>query len=84
MKSEFTKNDKEMLDKVLQGSFGGISSVDPAILSCGGIYIPHRREVQKVIYHIINTSNQDMPVKVVTGMKPKNVLHFIMQKEAMN
>ncbi|MFH1874674.1 MAG: hypothetical protein ABH859_05760 [Pseudomonadota bacterium] len=84
MKSEFTKADQQVLEKVLQGSFGGLSSVDPAILSCGGIYVPHQNETQRVIYRIIITSNQEMPVKVVTGVRPKNILHLLMQKEAMN
>ena len=56
----------------------------PAVISCGGIYIPHRGSRQDVLYHIITTNRNDEPVKVVTGRRPYNVLHSVMMKESMN
>lgn len=60
------------------------SEEGPAVLSCGGIYIPHRGHKQDVLYHIITTHKSDEPVKIVTGARPKNVLHEVLLKESMN
>lgn len=84
VKGELARIDKELLQKVLQGSFGGLSSADPIILSCGGIYIPHKNETQKVFYHILTTSNDEMPVKIVSAIKPRNLLHQVLRKESLN
>ena len=56
----------------------------PAVISCGGMYIPHRGSRQEALYHIINTHKNDEPVKVVTGNRPRNVLYAVMMKESMN
>ena len=84
MRGELTRVDREFLERILKGSFGGLSSVEHMVLSCGGIYIPHKNETQKVIYHIITTSDEKMPVKVVTGVRPKNILHLLQRKESLN
>jgi len=84
MRSEFNKQDRETLEKVIKVNFGGIPYVDPAILSCGGIYIPHKNDAQKLIYHIITTSNQKSPVRVISGVNPQNILLNVMLKESMN
>lgn len=57
---------------------------NPTVLSCGGIYIPRRPEEQKIIYQIITTSDRNEPVKIMTGMRPRNVLHEVLLKESMN
>lgn len=56
----------------------------PTVLSCGGIYIPHRQQEQRLIYHIITTSDNKEPVKVLTGAHPGNILHEVLHKESMN
>lgn len=61
-----------------------LTSRNPAVLSCGGIYIPHKGREERVLYHIINTSSEAEPVKVVTGMRPRNILYEVLIKESMN
>jgi hypothetical protein len=56
----------------------------PTVLSCGGIYIPHRGRQEEILYHIITTSSREEPVKVVTGARPRNVLYEVLLKESMN
>ena len=56
----------------------------PTVLSCGGIYIPHRGEREEILCHIITTSSREEPVKVVTGARPRNVLYEVLIKESMN
>ena len=56
----------------------------PTVLSCGGIYIPHRGNREEILCHIITTSCSEEPVKVVTGARPRNVLHEVLLKESMN
>lgn len=84
MSGELRKSDKKALQKVFEGSFGGLSSMNPVVLSCGGIYIPHQGHVQRIIYHIITTANRETPVKVITGIKPRNILQQVMSRESMN
>ncbi|MFA4973060.1 MAG: hypothetical protein WC683_10620 [bacterium] len=55
-----------------------------AVISCGGIYIPHNGAREQLIYEIINTFNAEEPVKIVSGFRPRNILHEIIQKESMN
>jgi hypothetical protein len=56
----------------------------PTVLSCGGIYIPHRGCQEEILLHIITTSRADEPVRVVTGAKPRNSLREVLLKESMN
>lgn len=56
----------------------------PTVLSCGGIYIPHRSREEQVLYNIITTSNRNEPVKVVTGVRPRNQLYEVLFKESLN
>lgn len=57
---------------------------NPTVLSCGGIYIPHRGSQERILFHIITTSSREEPVKVVTGARPRNVLYEVLLKESMN
>lgn len=75
---------KTVIEHFFKGDFGELKSKDPTVLSCGGIYIPHRGTQQRLLYHIINTPSDREPVKVVCGSRPKNVLHEVMLKESMN
>ena len=84
MAGEFQRGDKDRLKKALEHNLGELSQVNPAVLSCGGIYIPHQGHTQRIIYHIITTANEKTPVKVVTGIKPRNVLQQVLAKESMN
>ena len=73
---------------ILKRAFGSrleeLSSKDPTVLSCGGIYIPHRVPQGRTLYHVINTSSQSEPVKLVSGVRPKNVLREMLIKESLN
>ncbi|HPQ80291.1 MAG TPA: hypothetical protein PLZ86_01015 [bacterium] len=59
-------------------------SASPAVLSCGGIYIPHRGRQDEILSQIITTSCREEPVKVVTGVKPRNILREVLLRESMN
>lgn len=84
MSSASNRLDGSVLQRVTEGRLGGLSSVNPVVLSCGGIYIPHQGAQQRIIYHILTTANENSPVKVVTGIKPRNILHELLSKESMN
>lgn len=81
-------NGKEPIgEMILRDAVGGDEMISkaPTVLSCGGIYIPRTsREEQRVIYHIITTSSREEPVKVMTGLRPRNALHEILIKESLN
>jgi len=84
MASEVNRHEAENFEKALRESWGELSSVNPVILSCGGIYIPQQGEARRIIYHILTTPNEMEPVKVVTGMRPRNILLKVLAKESMN
>jgi hypothetical protein len=84
MASEINRHDNQIFEKALRESWGELSSVNPVILSCGGIYIPHQGEARRISYHILTTPNEMEPVKVVTGIKPRNILLKVLAKESMN
>jgi hypothetical protein len=73
-----------IMNQILCGTDVEAREAGPAVISCGGIYIPHKGNRQDAIYHIITTQRGDEPVKVVTGRRPTNVLHAVMMKESMN
>ncbi|MFA4873758.1 MAG: hypothetical protein WC956_00830 [bacterium] len=75
----------ELLLREIRGDAGiEQGAEEPAVLSCGGIYIPHSPNQQRLIYQIINTSSEREPVKVVTGARPRNVLREVLYKESLN
>lgn len=62
-----------------------LTSQNPTVLSCGGIYIPRTSEEERrVLYHIITTQRKDEPVRVVGNFRPRNALHEILLRESMN
>lgn len=73
-----------IMERILDGSDLGAEHKNPTVISCGGIYIPHNKARERVLYHIINTASGEEPVKVVSGYRPRNVLHEIMSKESKN
>ncbi len=73
-----------LLLREIRGVEGEQESDEPAVLSCGGIYIPHNANQQRFIYQIINTSSEREPVKVVSGSRPHNVLRDLLYKESLN
>ena len=73
-----------IMRQILIGTETEANEAGPAVISCGGIYIPHKGSRHDALYHIINTHRDDEPVKVVTSSRPKNVLHELIMKESMN
>lgn len=61
-----------------------MTSRHPAVLSCGGIYIPHHGVRDSVLRQLINTNNKEEPVKLITREGPRNVLYEILMKESLN
>jgi hypothetical protein len=74
----------EMILKRVFSCSDDIKSKNPTVLSCGGIYIPHRKRREQILYHILNTPSESEPVKVVAGARPRNVLFEVLMKESMN
>ncbi|MBN1282331.1 MAG: hypothetical protein JXA24_00980 [Proteobacteria bacterium] len=73
-----------IMERILCGTELEAECRNPAVISCGGIYIPHSGAREQLIYEIINTSSSEEPVKVVSGYRPRNILHEIILKESMN
>ena len=74
-----------IMRQVLSGYEIDEGAASPAVISCGGIYIPHRGPAaQSALYQIITTPSANEPVKVVTGSRPINILREVMVKESMN
>ena len=65
---------------------GELSSKNPMVLSCGGIYIPHprRADFDRQLWQIINIADEDRLSKVVSSSLPKSPLVEILLKESLN
>ena len=57
---------------------------ESAVLSCGGIYIPHKGDPKRRLMQVLNTARKDEPVKLVSQGSQRNILHEVMMKENMN
>jgi hypothetical protein len=73
-----------LLQQVLQTTHCAETFSHATVLSCGGMYIPHHGERSEALYQIITTSCVEDPVKLVTGARPRNILHEVLIKESMN
>jgi len=63
----------------------GLLKKNSTVLSCGGIFIPRQKqEEQMALHHVLTTLSKKEPVKIVTGIRPRNFLHEVMIKESMN
>lgn len=58
----------------------------PAVLSCGGIFVPRPRPINPSdpLYLILNTPNDTQPVKVVSALITSNVLDEVLVKDGLN
>jgi hypothetical protein len=64
---------------------GELSSKNPMVLSCGGIYIPQRRlDLDKPIWQVLNLPDGKRLTKVVSSGLPKSALTEMLEKESMN
>ena len=72
-----------IMKQVFEGSLGELSSKNPIVLTCGGVYIPHP-ESQRMMIDILVTPNHREPVKVMMGPMRRNALHEMLIKGSMN
>lgn len=86
MKDELATPTRLIVDQAFEGGVGDLSSKNPMVLSCGGIYVPHnrRRSFERPLWHILNLADEKRPVKVVSGNLLKSALAEILAKEGMN
>lgn len=73
-----------IMRRVFEEGRGELSSNNPVVFSCGGVYIPHPRSQSRMIQHIIVTGDSKEPVKVKTGTAHRNALKELIAKESMN
>lgn len=74
-----------ILNAVKEENQGMLLRKDPMVLSCGGIYLPHgKHAAHRITYHILVTSNEAEPVKVMMGARPRDALHETALKESKN
>lgn len=80
----------ESSELIVQSAFeespGELSSKNPMVLSCGGIYIPRskRGRLAAPLWKIINLADTKNPTKVVSSALPKSPLSEILKKESLN
>ena len=84
MASTFERCTEMIIRQVFEESRGELSSKNPLVLSCGGIYIPHPGAGGRILQHILVTPNDKEPVKVMTHVAHRNALHQLIAKESMN
>jgi hypothetical protein len=84
MASALEKCSELILKQVFEESPGELSSKNPMVLSCGGIYIPHPESRAICIEHILVTPNHKEPVKVLKSNARRNALIEVMSKCSMN
>jgi len=73
-----------IMRRVFEEGRGELSSDNPMVFSCGGVYIPHPRSQSRMIQHIIVTGDSREPVKVKTGIVQRNALKELLARESMN
>lgn len=74
-----------IFEKTKEAEQGLFDSQNPAVLSCGGIYLPRRKAIERICYHVLNLANTREPIKIYTGRRNlTNRLHEILAKEGLN
>lgn len=75
-----------ILERAIELSQGELQNGHPAVLSCGGIYVPRPRPINPSdpLYHILYTPNDERPSKIVSALITKNLLDEIMNKDRVN
>ncbi len=75
-----------ILDRAIAVSEGEFEARHPAVMSCGGIYLPRPRAINPAdpLYHVLNTPAARRPAKVVSALLNKNVLDTVTGKESLN
>ena len=75
-----------IVHQAFEESSGELSSKNPIVLSCGGIYIPYprRKRLNHPLWKVLNLASEKNPTKVVSPDMPKSPLALIMEKESLN
>ncbi len=74
-----------VVESAVEGTMGDVSSRNPMVLSCGGIFVPRPKYANPdTLYQILNIANSDEPTKIVSGSVPQNILQEVLHKESMN
>ena len=86
MKTERENQTELVVQQTLEEGSGELSSKNPMVLSCGGIYIPYhkRRQLNRPLWEVLNLPDEKNPVKVVTSDLPKSPLAEMLDKENLN
>ncbi len=65
----------------------GLNPKNPTVLSCGGMYLPRPKisPPPRMPYDVLHLANPKEPIKLYVGRRDLfNLLHQVLQKEAMN
>lgn len=73
-----------ILNRVFSNCPEEIPNRSQTVLSCGGIYIPHKGTGSRIIHQILNMPRTDEPVKLVSTNAPRNILREVLLKESLN
>jgi len=75
-----------LVEQIMSSGSGGNDGEGnkPAVLSCGGIYIPRTKKHSVSIHRLLTMPKKDEPVRIFSIGMQKNLLHGILQKESMN
>lgn len=87
MKKELSSITRLILERAAEESQFSSPTEQPAVLSCGGMYLPRTPQTEplKTHYHVLNLANEEEPIKVYVGRRRiMNQLHQILIKEGMN
>lgn len=86
MKPERDETAELVVRQSFEESPGELSSKNPMVLSCGGIYIPYnkRRQLARPLWNILNLADDRGTSKVVSSALPASPLAEIIKKESMN
>ena len=76
-----------ILQRATEEGQGFLGNKNPAVLSCGGMYLPRPKTAlpPRIVYHVLNLANKQEPIKIYVGRRAlTNLLHQVLAKEALN
>lgn len=75
-----------IFERTLEISHGNVGHGHPMVLSCGGVFVPRPRPINPhdPLYHILYTSNETAPTKIVSALIAHDVLDILMVKNDSN
>lgn len=88
--NDMARTEQEMtellVEHVAEPNLGEITSKNPMVLSCGGMFIPRPKAMgpKDELYKVLNTPSNAEPTKLVSGNFSMNLLQDVLHKESMN